>query len=146
MANYNTQEISQEIEQAKTTIETVVWYINGGGLVDDTIPPVVDNFDPPGGSTIAKTQALSFTVSDQDYDPEETVSAFSLIMVLVYYPSSGAYEVAFDRDAFAPLYAASSVEEVSISDRSFTLRRSGGWPASPTVRVRVVDKGGNLDG
>jgi hypothetical protein len=110
----------------------------------DAIPPSVGSFDPAPGSTISRFQDLAFTVEESGFDPDLPY-AFALIAVFVYYPGSGAYEVAHDGEAFAPGYASSTVQILSPGSTRITLRRVGGWPASPTVRVRAVDKSGNLD-
>lgn len=146
MANYNTlAHADAGIQNAKNDMETAIWYISGEAPGIDTVPPTVENFSPAPGSTISRTQPISFTVADTDNDPA-LPSAFALIAILVYFPASGAYEVAHDGYAFAPGYSASTLTVISISNRTVVLRRQGGWPSSPTIRVRVVDRGGNIDG
>lgn len=146
MANYSTLAHTDPwIQNARNNLETAIFYISGEAPGIDTVPPTVEGFSPAPGSQISRYQALSFSVLDTDNDPA-LPSAFAIIAILVYFPGSGAYEVAHDGYAFAPSYSASTLSVISASNRTVTLRRQGGWPASPTIRVRVVDRGGNIDG
>lgn len=49
------------------------------------------------------------------------------------------YEVIYDGAAFAPLYAQQSQRQSISGGYHFLLRRTGGWPGSPTVLAKVID-------
>lgn len=100
----------------------------------DSVPPVVDNISPASGSSILPTGTVSFDVTD------ETSLAYHA--VFAYYPSTGDYDVVFDGDSFTQRYIGSGRVAIANGFR-YTLARSSGWQASPTIRVRAVDGGGN---
>jgi hypothetical protein len=100
----------------------------GGGL------PVVRNFIPTLGGTIAPFDRISFDVV--------AVNGISSLTVCVHYPESGRTEIAYAEGVFAPDYAARS-GCVSAGYLTFTLARAGGWPSSPTVRALGADRLGN---
>lgn len=106
----------------------------GGGGGGDTTAPDVALVTPADGSAIARSAPLVIDVTD--------ASDFASIFAWVVYPN-GNTEVAYDGEAFTAAFAGSSTR-VSISGGyRYTLRRAGGWPAAPTIRVRPVDVAGN---
>lgn len=113
------------------------WGFEWEGIVaGDVTVPVVSNFSPVSGSTIGRTQAISFDVTDE--------LELANVFVSAYFPDSGSWEVVHDGAQFAPFYASGSTRSAIAGGFHFSLVRSGGWPANVTVRVRPVDGGGNL--
>lgn len=105
------------------------------GASTDTTPPVVDNYDPLPGTTIAATDTISFDVTDDS-------GSFCSVMITASFPD-GSWEVVHTGDAFAPRYAAGSSRTVIANGFRYTCRRAGGWPASPTIVSFPVDAAGN---
>ncbi len=105
-----------------------------GSGSDDETAPTVDNFDPPAGTPISRTRRLGFDVKDN--------GTLRLTAVLVEFDGTSLYEVAWDGMAFSPLYADSTRTTVTGGHR-YELRRTGGWPVAPTVRVVAIDTAGN---
>lgn len=106
----------------------------GGGGGGDTTAPDVALVTPADGSAMARAAPVVIEVTD--------ASALAAIFAWVVYPN-GNTEVAYDGEAFTAAFAGSSTR-VSISGGyRYTLRRAGGWPAAPTIRVRPVDVAGN---
>jgi hypothetical protein len=109
----------------------------------DTIPPVVDNYDPPQLSRIAPTDAVAFDVTDN-------LNEFHAIMITVFYPgtSSGTgkstWEIIHTGDAFAPRFGYGSSRVPITNGYRYTVRRLGGW-LSDTFQIFpfVVDGDGN---
>lgn len=106
--------------------------VSAGGAADVT-PPVV-TFGVPPGTTIARNQALPVDVEEE--------TAIRASVILVEFPSQGVYEVAWDSEGFAPRYADSERTAISGGFR-YTLRRSGGWFSTPTIRALAIDTAGN---
>lgn len=105
------------------------------GPTPDVTPPVVSNFSPVAGSRLSSAaEAVAFDVTD--------AGGLALVLVSVRYPS-GAEELAHDGAAFAPTFSLSSRAAIANGYR-YTLRRRGGWPSSPTIRIFPVDTSGNL--
>jgi hypothetical protein len=112
---------------------------NGFGVDDDAdaadaTPPVVGEYDPAPGTKIGPTQPLSFSVTDDS-------GSFAAVLVAVAFPT-GVAELVHDNDGFLSPYG-TSVRAPITGGYRYTLRRSGGWPASPTVRTIPVDARGN---
>lgn len=101
----------------------------------DITPPVVSNFSPVPGTTLAKTAAVGFDVTDE-------TGLFSRIMVTVRFPATGVEELVHDGDSFAPFYTKSSRVPIAGGLR-YSVTRVGGWPSSPTFRVFPLDAAGN---
>lgn len=102
----------------------------------DTAAPVVANFDPAPGTPIARTAAVSFDVTDESGD-------FRRIFVVTFYPATGATEVVHDGDAFRGHYAASSSRTMIAAGFRYSVLRTGGWPAAPTIQTFAIDRAGN---
>jgi hypothetical protein len=101
----------------------------------DVTTPELSNLSPAADSTIARSTAVEFDVTD-DAD-------LSLVIVGVLYSATGEYEVAHDGDAFAPRYVAKSTRTNISGGYHFKLIRTGGWPSAPTFRVRARDASNN---
>ncbi len=81
---------------------------------------------PASGATVQRLDALSFRALYDD---------LGSIVVAVTYPD-GRREVVFSGGAFAPVFAfASSATAVAVGETDFTVRRTGGWDAAPTLDV-----------
>jgi hypothetical protein len=68
--------------------------------------------------------------------------------VTVHYPQTGGSETVYDRDGFTSNYAPTSgfqgsSRAIITNGFHFTLRRRGGWYASPQVKVQGGDTNGN---
>lgn len=105
----------------------------------DAPAPVVAFAFPQPGQIVHRNDAIAFSVTD-------STGGFRDVLVLVKFPS-GVWELAYDGATFSALYAAQSVATPSgDSAYSFTLRRSPGWPQTPTIDVRAIDTTGNENG
>ena len=112
---------------------TLLSEIGFGGVLDQT-PPTVGNFSPANGTTITDTDPIFFDVTDNSGE-------FRRVIVAV--TQGDQTELAHDGDAFLAPYSDLSTR-INIADGfRYTLRRSGGWSASATVRVFAVDLSGN---
>jgi hypothetical protein len=101
--------------------------------------PVVGNFSPPSGAAITAGSMLQFDVTDAN-----SGGAFARVIVHFQFPSLGEWEVAHDGDSFAPMYAGGgSTREAIANGYRFKVKRSGGWPAPPVVKVFAVDAEGD---
>jgi len=101
----------------------------------DLTPPTAILISPSPGAGLSHNQAVVIQVDDD--------LALAAVFVWVVYPG-GDEELVYNGEQFALRYRSlSTVELYSVLSRRFTLRRVGGWPASPTVRIKPVDRGGN---
>ena len=96
-------------------------------------PPTITLVSPTEGPIDANTTIVLDVTDESD-----------LVCVIVYVSyGDGLVEMIHDNVNFMPRFAASSTKEEIVDGYRFTLRRSGGWPSSPTIRVRAVDSEGN---
>lgn len=103
---------------------------------EDTTPPTVSDFDPaPGSRLTSRSAPVSFSVTD--------AGGLALVFVTVRYPG-GAEEVAHDGGAFVGAFAGASTRVAIVDGWRYTLRRVGGWPEAPTIRVSPIDTSGNV--
>ena len=107
----------------------------GGGTAE------VSNFQPGAGTPISPSDPIQFDVTSS----EGTLVA---IVVTVRYPQTGAHEVAYDSSGFTVNYApqgnfAGSTRQAISRGFRFTLRRRGGWYATPEIRAEGGDSNGN---
>lgn len=100
---------------------------SGGG---DVTPPVI-SITTPAGPLASRTAPLVFDVSDD--------TAVALTTVLVNFPTLGITECAYHNGSFRAPYTGST-----FAAPTFTLTRTGGWPADPTLDVSAVDTSGNI--
>lgn len=113
------------------------WGVIGGAGGDDSIPPAVA-YNPPSGTP----------GSPQYIDPsqiiEVTVTDLFLKRVFLYaqYPN-GYSEVIWAQEKFFPLFAPMSTREPVSNGWKYRLRRSGNWPASPTIHCDAYDTSAN---
>jgi hypothetical protein len=97
-------------------------------------PPEVSNLVPSEGATILRDQALQFDVTDDG-------GAFSALLVVAVFDTARPIELIHDGTRFSFPYTASSRTAITNGFR-YLVRRTGGWPASPTFTVHAVDTGG----
>lgn len=96
--------------------------------------PSIHSFTP--APPISKTQTLGFDVTLSDS------SLFSLISIVVAYDGVEDEESPYDGEDFSPLYDGDSYVEAITNGYRFHLKRRGGWPGNPTVKVRAVSASG----
>lgn len=102
----------------------------------DTTLPEIANFLPPAGTGIANDQAIQFDVTDE--------SGVAAVVLLASFPD-GSVEVVHDNIGFRGKYIGGVNTRASIANGyRFTVRRLGGWIASPTFEVLSVDTSGNI--
>lgn len=104
-----------------------------GGAGPIVIPPVVSNMVPASGTPIYPNTTIQFDVTDDS-------GLFTAIIVMVSFPD-GSYEVIHDSAQFAPRYRTSTNNPIT-NGFTFVVRRNGGWPAAPTIKVVGVDAAG----
>lgn len=95
---------------------------------------VVQNFVPAEDSPITPGTALTFDVVGVDG------AVLTALVITVLYPDTGATETCYDRDGFAVNYAATgtflgSEKQAITGGFHLILRRRGGWPLSPRIKV-----------
>jgi hypothetical protein len=100
----------------------------------DTIPPTISIVAPSVGSSIGANQPIVVDVTDD--------AGVSLVVLTV--EQGSAHEVVWLRDAFATSYATGSLRTAIANGYRYTIRRAGGWIASPVFHAEAVDGGGNL--
>lgn len=99
----------------------------------DSANPVAAVVSPPEGSAISSTTPLVIDVTDD--------LGLRRVIIAARFPD-GTAELVHDGDAFSTRYASSGRSTISGGFR-YTLRRTGGWFASPTISVFPVDTSGN---
>lgn len=102
----------------------------------DTTPPAVGNFNPAPGTPISKNTSIAFDVTEDS-------GYLQRVFVVAFFASTGVAEVIHDGDAFRGYYAASSARTMIASGFRYTVLRSGGWPAAPTIQTFAIDRAGN---
>jgi hypothetical protein len=106
------------------------------GASGDTTKPVIQNFSPPPGAQLQKTQPIFFDVTD--------TSGLRRVLVVASYPSLGVEEVVHDGTSWGPQYSLAPNYRAPLeSGYAFTILRRGGWPAPPTLRTYAIDVAGN---
>lgn len=118
-----------------------LWYVfmvsdPVGGGAGDTTPPVIDNFDPIVGSTIAHDDSITFEVTDNLDELAHGLVAAEF--------TGGAAELIFTNDAsFSTAYAGSTVTPIANGYR-FEIVRAAGWLGPDlTLRAYAIDEDGN---
>lgn len=99
----------------------------------ETTPPVIDNFDPPVGTPLARSDSVSFDVTDET----------ALRRVLVLVSLGGSTYCVHDgfsfRDEFTNLSSRSAIS----GGYRYTVKRNGGWTSPPEFEVLAIDTSGN---
>jgi hypothetical protein len=85
------------------------------------------NLQPAAGEPIAADTTLQFDAIDPLINDIR-------IFVWVSFAATGQVELAYDSANFQPLYSASQITTIGGGLRFF-VRRSGGWPSTPALRV-----------
>jgi hypothetical protein len=85
------------------------------------------NLQPAAGQPIAADTTLQFDAIDPLINDIR-------IFVWVSFAATGQVELAYDSANFQPLYSASQITTIGGGLRFF-VRRSGGWPSTPALRV-----------
>ena len=101
----------------------------------DIEAPTIVNFDPPLGTILQATEAVSFDVLDNS-------GAFARIIVGVRF-TDGVEEIIHDGDSFTGFYALQSSRTVVSTGFRYSVLRQGGWPTAPTFRIFPIDASGN---
>lgn len=101
----------------------------------DVVAPVVDNYDPPIGTAIARTTPIAFDVKDAS-------GLFCIIMVTAKFPD-GSHEVIHTGAAFATFYDLNSDRSPIANGFRYTVTRRGGWSGAPTIETFAIDSAGN---
>lgn len=98
----------------------------------DLVLPAVDNILPADGTAIDAGDIIQFDVTDD--------VGFARVMVVV--TQGTILEVVHDGDSFAPTFAGSFRVAIPGGWR-YSVRKTGGWAASPTFKVHAIDSSGN---
>lgn len=99
-------------------------------------PPTVSDVFPAPGTSIRKNQPLSFFVGDVD---DNGLAEF----ITMSFPGLVPEEVVWDASSFTSLYSNSS-RTSSGNGHDYVIRRTGGWPAAPSLRIFAIDTNGNI--
>lgn len=106
-----------------------------GGVVD-IAAPTVDSLSPSAASSILRTDALTFHVTDAGTLASITVSVAQ---------GSDPAEVIHNGSAFVAPYSASSTRSSITNGYAYSVTRTGGWQRSSiTLRIVAVDSAGNV--
>ena len=106
------------------------------GAGGDTTDPVVDTFSPAAASSILRSDALTFHVTD---------ASTIVSMVVTVAQGSAPAELIYNGAAFVAPYLASSTIGDITDGYAFSVERDNGWQsASVTLRVVAVDDAGNV--
>lgn len=101
----------------------------------DTLPPTITLVSPAPGTLISRSTPFVVDVTDD-------FLSGTFACLFMRSRESRVYEIAWDGEEFADLYAVGSTRASITNGWRFTLRREGGWPGAPTFTVRAFD--GNL--
>ena len=99
---------------------------------------IITNLQPPAGTPIAADAALRFDVIDPLVDELR-------VFVWAVFRATGQVELVHDGEFFQPLYSFSTITPTP-GGRTFTVRRVGGWPSQPELRVDTCACPPELDG
>lgn len=103
-------------------------------VVPDTTAPTVGLVSPADGAEITRTTPIVVDVTD--------AGGLATVFLWAEYPD-GEEEVVYRDGAFSQRFRTSTRAGIADGGR-YTLRRSGGWPAAPTIHVGPVDSSGNI--
>lgn len=108
--------------------------VGSGGTGGGGDPPLVV-WSLPSGTQIHRQQSIGVTITDAD-----TVK----LILSASIPDVGVHELIYRGGSFAPRYTGSQVD-VNQDTTTITIRRSGGWPSTPTIFADVVDSKGQIE-
>lgn len=97
--------------------------------------PVIANLSPTPGTVVGPSDPIAFRVTD-------AAAALGRVFVSAAFAALQVEEVIHDGDDFRGPYTASTRIAVA-GGWDFAVRRRGGWPASPSLRVHALDAAGN---
>lgn len=104
------------------------------GGAADIDPPTISVVSPTPDGPIRPLEAFVIDITD----PE------GISLSVITCQMGGVHEVVWLRNAFSDDYLAGSSREAITDGWRYTIRRDGGWVASPTFNVEAVDLGGNF--
>lgn len=140
MADFSPRSVTNDVNRNLVYGGDVLARTIAGSLRDSSVP-VLSNFSPVDGAFLSRTDPISFRVTDV-LDGDEIAFA---VQVSVYIVSTDTAELAYNGDGFENQYTTSTRVAYSTNGYTFTLRRRSGWPSGGVrVRVRVIDRGGNI--
>lgn len=105
-----------------------------GGTEPPGPAPLIEWLDPAPSTPITRDQAITVRITDADLE---------IAVVSARFATLGLEEVVWRDGAFASRYAASGLV-IAGAARTFTIRRTGGWPASVRLAVDAVDADGQV--
>ena len=98
-------------------------------------PPTITLVSPVAGASIAADTPIVVDVTDD--------AGLSMVVLTCEIPAGGPHEVVWLRTAFSGYYSGSTVAVIAGGYR-YTIRRHGGWPASPRFHAEAVDTSGGV--
>jgi hypothetical protein len=106
------------------------------GWDPDVVAPVVSSAPSPGAGAISPSQSISVTIDDDR----------GLRALVVYAIFGSRSETIYDYENAVRFQApySSSTDTPSGNSRALVITRTGGWFGSFTLRIEMVDSGGNL--
>lgn len=102
-----------------------------GTVTPGGTPPAVAVISPAAGTAIARNTPLVVEVTDTD--------GLRRAVLLMSFADLAEAELVHDGDRFTRSYQAGSSVSAITGGLRFTLQRSGGWPAAPTLEVVAYD-------
>lgn len=102
----------------------------------DVTAPVISNISPTPGTPIARTQVITFEITDNS-------GLFRRILPAVLFPGLEALEIIHDGEAFTGLYENNSTRAAIANGYIYSVLRKNGWPDAPTLIPFAFDQGGN---
>jgi hypothetical protein len=103
----------------------------------DTTDPVIDNISPTPETTIETDTPLTFDVTD-------TGVGLNFVLLAASFRGLAGVEVVFADSEFTAPYEAESAVSVISNGFHFSLLRTGGWPATPSITPYAIDSAGNV--
>lgn len=103
------------------------------GTGGETTPPVIDNFSPAVGTPLARSDTVSFDVTDN----------VALRRALVLVTLAGETYCVHDGFTFRGEFSNLSTRSVIAGGYHYTVKRNGGWIEPPDFEVLAIDTSGN---
>lgn len=104
----------------------------------DAGPPTISNFSPAPDTELELDTPISFDVED-----DVAVAKTFIIAKYLVGTEQEFWEVVYDGADFAPLFADDSTVDENAGVYTFTLIRTGGWAAAPTLVPIAIDTSGS---
>ncbi len=104
--------------------------------VEDLVPPVIDQVDPPTLTSLLAIDPVTFRATDSS-------GSLLVVFIAVLFPDTGEHEVIYNGDQFSPRYKSLSSKTPVANGAIWRVRRVSGWPSQPTIQVKVFDLAGN---